>query len=44
MHKNMNLVLKHKCQQKLLNLWHLFLLIFTKCVDFEVELQNVTRF
>ena len=47
MHKNMTvLMLKHKFQQKLLNLWHIFLIEiqFTNCVDFEVGLGNVAKF
>ena len=45
MQKNMNLlVLKHKFPQKLLNLWHIFLLILTNSVDFNIGLRNVANF
>ena len=44
MHKSMNLLtLKHKFQQKLLNLRHIFLLIFMNCVGFNVGLRNVAK-
>ena len=45
MRKNIHLlVLKQEFQQKLLNLWHIFYLIFTNCVEFKVLLRNVAKF